>query len=152
MKSRSRARLRILPPADWAGNEPPSAPWRKFFDTLRRFFSLRAEQNGLFSFGQGGLSSSGIRLADAAERSARAGEKERRMEKTTMMWRVCRRAALGLACLMFAGEAQATELFRAVPLPDDGRGSTARSVNGGIIIFPNIRHVVGSKTNAGGMS
>ena len=67
-------------------------------------------------------------------------------------WCVCRRAALALVCLMFAGEVRAVELFRAVPLPDDGRGSTARSLNGGIIIFPNIRQVVGSRVNGSRMS
>ena len=77
---------------------------------------------------------------------------DERLIRKMKTWRGCRRAALGLVCLMFAGEVRAVELFRAVPLPDDGRGSTARSVNGGIIIFPNIRQVVGSRTNASGMS
>ena len=66
--------------------------------------------------------------------------------------RVCCRAVLGIVCLMFASNANAIELFRTIPLPDDGHGSMARAVNGGIVEFPNVREVAGSKMNAAGMS
>jgi hypothetical protein len=47
--------------------------------------------------------------------------------------RIFCRAALVVACLAFATDASAIELFRKIPPPDDGRGSAVRGVNGGII-------------------
>lgn len=58
-------------------------------------------------------------------------------------------AALGVICLIFAGEAKAIELFRAVPLPDDGLGSTTKGLTK---VGAGTLAVVGSKINLNGMS
>ena len=65
------------------------------------------------------------------------------------IWRACCRAVLGLVCLIFAGEANAVELFRTVPLTDDGMGSTARAAMLGAT-NDTFQGVAGSKINAAG--
>ena len=78
-------------------------------------------------------------------------DEEKKMDAKMTIWRVWRRVALGLVCLMFAGKANAVELFRTVPLTDDGLGSTARAAMLGAT-NDTFQGVVGSKTNANGMS
>jgi len=52
---------------------------------------------------------------------------------------------------MFAAQVNAIELFRTIPLPDDGRGSTARAAMLGAT-NDTFKQVVGSKMNGSGMS
>lgn len=58
--------------------------------------------------------------------------------------------ALAIVCLMSVGNAHAIEMFRTVPLPDDGHGSSAMAAMQGVS-SETVKQVVGSKMNASGM-